>query len=85
MTNNNNGASIVALPSVSSSLHALPHATSIHNVNIHQHMYANRAAESQAKLQKALSKTASSTSQAQPATYQPVSLVRLHRSNATIY
>jgi len=49
MSSKNSGASIVALPSVSSSLHTLPNATSIHNVHIHQHMYAQRAAESEAK------------------------------------
>lgn len=49
MSSKNSGASIVALPSVSSSLYTLPNATSIHNVHIHQHMYAQRAAESEAK------------------------------------
>ncbi|GLB41273.1 hypothetical protein LshimejAT787_0904880 [Lyophyllum shimeji] len=55
-----NKSSLVAFPSVSSSLHSLPHATSIQNVAIHPNMYAQRAAESEALLQKALSKTASS-------------------------
>ncbi|KAG5645350.1 hypothetical protein DXG03_006412 [Asterophora parasitica] len=54
--------SLVAFPSVSSSLHSLPHATSIQNVQLHPNMYAQRAAESEALLQKALSKTASSFS-----------------------
>lgn len=47
---NGNGTSIVALPSLSSALHALPHATNIHSIHIHQHMYAQRAAESEAKV-----------------------------------
>ncbi|PPQ98592.1 hypothetical protein CVT26_013774 [Gymnopilus dilepis] len=38
-------ASIVAFPSVSSSLHSLPQATSIQNVNLHPNMFAQRAAE----------------------------------------
>ncbi|RDB29823.1 hypothetical protein Hypma_013894 [Hypsizygus marmoreus] len=59
-------SSLVAFPSVSSSLHSLPHATSIHNVSLHPNMYAQHAAESEAKLQKALSKTASSLSQNPP-------------------
>ncbi|KAF5381542.1 hypothetical protein D9615_005615 [Tricholomella constricta] len=58
--------SLVAFPSVSSSLHSLPHATSIQNVSLHPNMYAQRAAESEALLQKALSKTASSFSQNPP-------------------
>ncbi|KAF8908127.1 hypothetical protein CPB84DRAFT_1767344, partial [Gymnopilus junonius] len=59
-------ASIVAFPSVSSSLHSLPQATSIQNVNLHPNMYAQRAAESEAKLQKALSKTPTSFTPQQP-------------------
>ena len=43
-------ASIVAFPSVSSSLHSLPQATSIQNVNLHPNMFAQRAAESEAKV-----------------------------------
>ncbi|KAG5734146.1 hypothetical protein E4T56_gene1211 [Termitomyces sp. T112] len=59
-------SSLVAFPSVSSSLHSLPHATSIQNVALHPNMYASRAAESEALLRNALSKTASSYSQAPP-------------------
>lgn len=47
---NGKATSIVALPSLSSALHALPNATSIHSIHIHQHMYAQRAAESEAKV-----------------------------------
>jgi hypothetical protein len=43
-------SSLVAFPSVSSSLHSLPHATSMHNVSLHPNMYAQRAAESEAKV-----------------------------------
>ncbi|KAF9465434.1 hypothetical protein BDZ94DRAFT_1307048 [Collybia nuda] len=53
-------SNLIALPSLSSSLHSLPHATSMQNVALHPNMYAQRAAESEAKLQKALSKNASS-------------------------
>ncbi|KAF8233847.1 hypothetical protein L208DRAFT_1395041 [Tricholoma matsutake] len=60
-------SSLVAFPSVSSSLHSLPHATSMNNVSLHSNMYARRAAESEAKLQKALSKTASQNSSETPA------------------
>ncbi|KIK01175.1 hypothetical protein K443DRAFT_678637 [Laccaria amethystina LaAM-08-1] len=52
-------SNLISLPSLSSSLHALPHATSLQGVSLHPNMYAQRAAESEAKLQKALSKTAS--------------------------
>jgi len=38
---------IVAFPSVSSSLHSLPQAT---NIQLHPNMYAQRAAESEAKV-----------------------------------
>ncbi|KAF8066969.1 hypothetical protein FPV67DRAFT_1497297 [Lyophyllum atratum] len=62
-----NRSSLVAFPSVSSSLHSLPQATSIQNVALHPNMYAQRAAESEALLQKALSKTASSFAQHPPA------------------
>ncbi|KAF9044353.1 hypothetical protein BJ165DRAFT_1480677 [Panaeolus papilionaceus] len=63
-------SNLVAFPSVSSALNSLPQATSIHNVSLHPNMYAQRAAESEAKLQKALSKTPSSfTPQTQPLVY----------------
>jgi len=41
---------IVALPSLSCSLSALPQAKSINNVSLHPTMYAQRAAESEAKV-----------------------------------
>ncbi|TFK23303.1 hypothetical protein FA15DRAFT_705563 [Coprinopsis marcescibilis] len=56
---------LVSLPSLSSSLHALPQATSLDGVNLHPSMYANRAKESEAKLQKALSKQAANQQQQQ--------------------
>jgi len=49
-------SNLIAFPSVSSSLNSLPQATSIHSVALHPNMYAQRAAESEAKLQSALSK-----------------------------
>ncbi|KAJ7035217.1 hypothetical protein C8F04DRAFT_1099444 [Mycena alexandri] len=54
---NKNG--LVAYPSVSSSLHSLPRATSMSNVSLHPNMYAQRAKESQAKLQHAFTKPVS--------------------------
>ncbi|KAL0959282.1 hypothetical protein HGRIS_014550 [Hohenbuehelia grisea] len=54
---------IVALPSLSSHLSALPQAKSIDSLSLHPNMYSQRHAESQAKLQRALSKTASSAAQ----------------------
>ncbi|KAJ7123927.1 hypothetical protein C8R46DRAFT_1213149 [Mycena filopes] len=50
---------LVAFPSVSSSLHSLPRATSMSNVSLHPNMYAHRAKESQAKLQHAFTKPVS--------------------------
>lgn len=41
---------LVAFPSVASSLHALPRATSMANVNLHPNLYASRANESEAKV-----------------------------------
>lgn len=57
-------AHLLAFPSVTSSLHTLPQATSIHSVALHQGMYvpAPRAAESVAKLHKALSLSRSASS-----------------------
>lgn len=43
-------SNLVAFPSVSSALNSLPQATSIHNVSLHPNMYAQRAAESEAKV-----------------------------------
>ncbi|KII83998.1 hypothetical protein PLICRDRAFT_46790 [Plicaturopsis crispa FD-325 SS-3] len=51
---------ITALPSLSCALSSLPQAKSIANVSLHPTMYAHRAAESEAKLKTALSKTANS-------------------------
>ncbi|KAJ7723652.1 hypothetical protein B0H16DRAFT_1598091 [Mycena metata] len=51
-----NKKGLVAFPSVSSSLHSLPRATSMSNVSLHPNMYAQRAKESQAKLQHAFTK-----------------------------
>ncbi|KDR70195.1 hypothetical protein GALMADRAFT_255057 [Galerina marginata CBS 339.88] len=71
MTSKAAPSNLIAFPSVSSSLHSLPQATSIQNVSLHPNMYAQRAAESEAKLQKALSKTPSSfTPQPQQMVYR---------------
>ncbi|KAF9237448.1 hypothetical protein BU15DRAFT_75993 [Melanogaster broomeanus] len=51
---------LVSFPSLASSLSKLPQATSFDNVSLHPSMYAQHAAESEAKLKKALSKTAAS-------------------------
>ncbi|KAF8730058.1 hypothetical protein AX14_005752 [Amanita brunnescens Koide BX004] len=59
-------SNLVAFPSVSASLCHLPHATSMQNVALHPSMYANRAAESEAKLQKALSSKANSSAKTNP-------------------
>ncbi|KAF5339583.1 hypothetical protein D9611_011413 [Ephemerocybe angulata] len=59
-------SNLVSLPSLSSSLHTLPQATSLSNVALHPSMYTNRAAESEAKLQKALNKQAASLNGSQP-------------------
>ncbi|KAI8986877.1 hypothetical protein BD414DRAFT_536757 [Trametes punicea] len=50
--------SLVALPSLACSLSSLPQAKSIDGLSLHHSMLAQRNAESQAKLQKALSKSA---------------------------
>ncbi|KAK0443554.1 hypothetical protein EV421DRAFT_524942 [Armillaria borealis] len=47
-------SNLLAFPSLSSSLHALPQATSMKGVSLHPNMYGQPASE--AKLQKALSK-----------------------------
>ncbi|KAJ8454867.1 hypothetical protein ONZ45_g17728 [Pleurotus djamor] len=57
---------IVALPSLACSLSSLPQAKSINNLSLHPSMYSQRAAESEAKLQRALSKSASSQNSSQP-------------------
>ncbi|KAJ8581174.1 hypothetical protein M405DRAFT_832981 [Rhizopogon salebrosus TDB-379] len=51
---------LVALPSLSSGLSSLPQAKSMASVSLHPNMYAQRAAESEAKLKNVLSKTAAS-------------------------
>ncbi|KAK2462825.1 hypothetical protein APHAL10511_005216 [Amanita phalloides] len=58
--------SLVSYPSVSASLCTLPSATSLQNVALHPSMYAARAAESEAKLQKALSSKANSSAKTHP-------------------
>ncbi|KAF8132882.1 hypothetical protein EV363DRAFT_80472 [Boletus edulis] len=54
---------LVALPSLSCALSSLPQATSLDCVSLHPSMYAQHAAESEAKLRKVLSKTASTPEQ----------------------
>ncbi|KAG6333097.1 hypothetical protein ID866_5988 [Astraeus odoratus] len=57
---------LVALPSLACSLSSLPQATSLDSVSLHPNMYSQRAAESEAKLKAALSKTAASQLQTPP-------------------
>ncbi|KAG1896352.1 uncharacterized protein F5891DRAFT_1054440 [Suillus fuscotomentosus] len=57
---------LVALPSLSCGLSSLPQAKSMDSVSLHPNMYAQRAAESEAKLKNVLSKTAASHSQNPP-------------------
>lgn len=53
---------LIALPSLSCSLSSLPQAKSLDGVSLHpSSMSAQRAAESEAKLKKVLSKTASAS------------------------
>ncbi|TFK50429.1 hypothetical protein OE88DRAFT_1660820 [Heliocybe sulcata] len=55
---------LIALPSLSCALSSLPQAKSMDSVHLHHpSMSAQRAAESEAKLKKALSKTAAAPSQ----------------------
>ncbi|KIY60914.1 hypothetical protein CYLTODRAFT_460304 [Cylindrobasidium torrendii FP15055 ss-10] len=56
-------SNLLAFPSLSSSLHALPQATNIQNVALHRNMYGKLASE--AKLQKALK----ANSRSQPRVY----------------
>ncbi|KAK0186712.1 hypothetical protein F5146DRAFT_1227307 [Armillaria mellea] len=58
-------SNLLAFPSLSSSLHALPQATSMKGVSLHPNMYSQPASE--AKLQKALSKTAATHPSQNPA------------------
>ncbi|KAK0473454.1 hypothetical protein IW261DRAFT_1611108 [Armillaria novae-zelandiae] len=58
-------SNLLAFPSLSSSLHALPQATSMKGVSLHPNMYSQPASE--AKLQKALSKTAAAHPSQNPA------------------
>ncbi|KAF7424982.1 hypothetical protein PC9H_009016 [Pleurotus ostreatus] len=57
---------IVALPSLASSLSSLPQAKSMAHVALHPNMYGQRAVESEAKLQRALTKNASHETQNTP-------------------
>ncbi|KAG1741670.1 hypothetical protein EDB19DRAFT_2038722 [Suillus lakei] len=57
---------LVALPSLSCGLSSLPQAKSMDSVSLHPNMYAQRAAQSEAKLKNVLSKTAASHSQTPP-------------------
>ncbi|KAN0082799.1 hypothetical protein V8E55_008594 [Tylopilus felleus] len=57
---------LVALPSFSCALSSLPQATSLDSVSLHPSMYTQHAAESEAKLRKVLSKTASTPHSAAP-------------------
>ncbi|KAH9846404.1 hypothetical protein C2E23DRAFT_853144 [Lenzites betulinus] len=57
---------LVALPSLACSLSSLPQAKSIDGLSLHHSMLAQRNAESQAKLQKALSKSAANGSMPPP-------------------
>ena len=43
-------SNMIAFPSLSSGLHSLPQVTSLQNVSLHPNMYAQRAAESEAKV-----------------------------------
>ncbi|EIW55789.1 uncharacterized protein TRAVEDRAFT_73576 [Trametes versicolor FP-101664 SS1] len=56
-TNSIPPSQLIALPSLSCSLSSLPQAKSIDGLSLHHSMLATRNAESQAKLQKALSKS----------------------------
>ncbi|KAA1472693.1 hypothetical protein DENSPDRAFT_778729 [Dentipellis sp. KUC8613] len=61
---------LLALPSVSSSLSALPQAKSLANVSLHTSSTpVQHAADSEAKLKKALSKNAASMGQSQASPY----------------
>lgn len=53
-------SNLISFPSVSSSLHSLPQATSLKNVDLHPNMYANRAAESEAKVSRPTTRTLNS-------------------------
>ncbi|KAI0765048.1 hypothetical protein C8Q74DRAFT_1370914 [Fomes fomentarius] len=61
---------LVSLPSLASSLSSLPQAKSIDGLSLHPTMLAQRNAESQAKLQKALSKSATNANL--PSAYAPI-------------
>ncbi|KAI0777617.1 hypothetical protein BD413DRAFT_706890 [Trametes elegans] len=69
---------LVALPSLACSLSSLPQAKSIDGLSLHHSMLAQRSAESQAKLQKALSKSSTNGAPmyaghpSQPAQYSPI-------------
>ncbi|KAF8628926.1 hypothetical protein AX15_003645 [Amanita polypyramis BW_CC] len=77
-------SNLVAFPSVSASLCSLPNATSMQNIALHPSMYATRAAESEAKLQKALSSKANSSTKSNHVpvpTYVPVCFRSLQLHN----
>ncbi|KAI3610777.1 hypothetical protein WG66_006812 [Moniliophthora roreri] len=64
-----NKASIVAFPTLSSSLNQLPGASNLQNLPLHPSMYAQRAAESEAKLQKAFQQKTGFSQNSQSAVY----------------
>ncbi|KAI0916205.1 hypothetical protein AcW1_009958 [Taiwanofungus camphoratus] len=65
---------LIALPSLSCQLSSLPNAKSVDSVSLHPtSMSAQRAAESEAKLRKALSKSAASHPNGLPPAYVPTS------------
>ncbi|KAJ8082455.1 hypothetical protein PM082_008310 [Marasmius tenuissimus] len=70
MSTRDSKASIVAFPTLSCSLNSLPNATNLQGLPLHPSMYAQRAAESEAKLQKAFqSKSGVSPQNMQSALY----------------
>ncbi|OCH88077.1 hypothetical protein OBBRIDRAFT_735157 [Obba rivulosa] len=63
---------LVALPSLSCSLHSLPQAKSVDSVALHPNsMSSQRQAESEAKLRKALSKSSAGNTSSLPPAYVP--------------
>ncbi|KIK41098.1 hypothetical protein CY34DRAFT_13255 [Suillus luteus UH-Slu-Lm8-n1] len=63
---NTRAEKLVALPSLSCGLSSLPQAKSMDSVSLHPNMYAQRAAQSEAKLKNVLSKTASNSQNPPP-------------------
>ncbi|KAH8103329.1 hypothetical protein BXZ70DRAFT_1005758 [Cristinia sonorae] len=70
-TNSIPSEQLIALPSLANSLSSLPQAKNLDNLTLHQSSSAQRAAESEAKLRKVLSKSNSSSSV--PPAYLPSS------------